>query len=539
MTTATASLSVLKGPHYADAVRGVCADLPPVTPLEGLKYRRILAAGALGGETMFATLGFIAHGLRMRGAEVTFLQCDAALPACVAKIVDHQESACTRWCGVNSAPFADAMNLPCRTYGDFLTAADRADADAVAADVPLAEIADFRWRGVHVGPMVLLSARRFFQRGDVELTDPAAAAKARDYLRSALYLRCIAERALDDLRIEKVYMTDGVYVDWGVLRAVAALKGIPVDFFLDGMRGHSVRFFADPAPARTTPTALWERWRGVPLSPEEQHRLDDYLHARAHKPYDTYAAPWQRTDAARRDLARVLGLPEQRRGLVFGMFTNIGFDACVDETPASYAKPVDWIFETVEFFLRHPDHHLIIKTHPHEAWAKRPSLDRVDRLVDQRFGRLPPNIHLVPPESNIMAHAVIAVMDVGLVYSSTVTIEAAALGKPCLLTGGGPNAGKGITRDVVIGEDYAGLLAALCAGSLELQVDRELARRYAYYVFFRQSLPLSAFDVFDWDVTRINLGRLADLAPGRDAGMDAICNGILCDAPFEWAGVSP
>ena len=83
MNTPSHALNLLKGAHFADTVRPICARLPVVEPIDDLRYRRILAAGALGGEKLFATLGFIAHALRMRGAQVTLLQCDAVLPACV------------------------------------------------------------------------------------------------------------------------------------------------------------------------------------------------------------------------------------------------------------------------------------------------------------------------------------------------------------------------------------------------------------------------------------------------------------------------
>ena len=415
-----------------------------MVPHATLKHRRILAAGALGGEAMFATLGFIAHGLRMRGAEVTFLQCDRTLPACIAKIADHHESACTRWCHVNSAPFAAAMNLPCRWYGEFLTEAEREECDAAAARIDSAEIGKFRWRGVAVGPLVQLSVRRYFQRGDLELTDPEITPKARDYLRSALYLGHIADRALDELRIDKVVMTDGAYVDWGVIREVARLKGIPVDFFEDGLRGHSLRFYADRPGSTADPMTAWRQHRDTSLSDTENRHLDDYLTERFSSPFEVYSTSLKATpsrspanhrigparavrwaglwDVPQRGVRRVLRLGKRRRT----PSRRIG--SSILSNSSSTAR----------------GHRLVIRAHPYEAWAKRPAQDRVDRLVAERFGPLPEHIHIIPPESDLPAGRIIEAMDVGLAYTSTVVIEAAVRGKPCLLAGGGDHAGAGV-----------------------------------------------------------------------------------------------
>ncbi|HRR87643.1 MAG TPA: hypothetical protein P5316_21770, partial [Phycisphaerae bacterium] len=61
----------------------------------------------------------------------------------------------------------------------------------------------------------------------------------------------------------------------------------------------------------------------------------------------------------------------------------------------------------------------------------------------------------------------------------------------------------------------------------------DLARRYAYALFFRSNIRISWVTVLDLNVRSINIRSLAELGPGQDAAMDAICRSILCDEPCE------
>ena len=111
--------------------------------------------------------------------------------------------------------------------------------------------------------------------------------------------------------------------------------------------------------------------------------------------------------------------------------------------------------------------------------------------------------------------------------------EAAALGKPVMLVGGGWNSGRGFTQDVTSPQQYFELLQRLCAGTIEYEHPLELARRYAYALFFRSNIPINHYEVLDVGVTSLKINSLNDLAPGRDASMDVICRGILNDGTIE------
>ncbi|MHC4090573.1 MAG: hypothetical protein ACYSVY_09910, partial [Planctomycetota bacterium] len=171
--------TVLKGAEFTARVAEICAAVPEASPLPDLKYRRILIPGMLGGEYQFALLGFVAHALRMRGADVTGLLCDELLPACTVKKVDHHESACRRWCYKNSGPFVRAARLPHRWYSEFITQEERRECAQTADSVPADRLKEYEWRGIPLGIHVDRSIASYFKVGKFDLDNPEMVAQGR------------------------------------------------------------------------------------------------------------------------------------------------------------------------------------------------------------------------------------------------------------------------------------------------------------------------------------------------------------------------
>ncbi len=527
---ATTHLPVLKGDLFAQRVAEVCTELPPVEPLAAeLKYRNILIPGMLGGETMFAMLGFVAHGLRQRGGNVTLLMCDAMLPACTVRKVDHHESACTRWCHRNAEPFASAMRLPHRWYSEFITNDQRQQLDRLAAQASFDEILAYRHRDIELGALIRVSLESFFKVGAVNSDDPAVQRQATAFLQSALYLTTIAYDAIDEFKIDKLVMNDGMKIDWGVFRAVAKQLDIPVDVIQGSTRGGYI-VESDRTTGRAQSMPQWLAHRKQPLADDQEHRLEQYLRQRDLAPYQFAGETWSNRISDVDEISTQLGLPAEREGVIFSMFPNIGFDAGKTKTAAAFDTGAEFIVETIRFFESRPQHHLIIKIHPAEF--HRTVLDPTVEMLRERFSQLPPNIHVLDARIPVTAHGVIRLSDVCLIYTSTVAVEAAALGKPVILAGGGWHSNRGVTIEARSPETYFELLDAICKGQIP-DADGARGRRYAYEFFFRSDLPITHYQLAnDFDVLELNLNDLRDIAPGCDSTIDAICRGVLLDEPF-------
>ena len=237
---------------------------------------------------------------------------------------------------------------------------------------------------------------------------------------------------------------------------------------------------------------------------------------------------WNTAPVSSAEARQQLKLPAAIDGKVFALFPNLGFDAGKTRSGTiAFTSPAQWVIKTAEIFHDHPQHHLILKAHPAEHHRK--ANDSILRILRDSVDVLPANIHLVEATSRLTAKSIVELADIVIVYTSTVAVEAASLGKPVILVGGGWHAGRGVTIDTRTPDEYFALLERFCSDSEQLTVSQEMARRYAYAFFFRACLPLDMFGIRDINVSEIYIESLDDLAPGRCPTMDLLCRSVLFD----------
>jgi hypothetical protein len=521
---------VLKASEFSDRIASIFNDSLPSHPIPDLKYRRILIPGLAGGELHFCMLGLMGQAMRIRGALVTALCCDSLLPACAHHKVDHHELACRRWCHKNAGPFAQAMRLPHRWYSEFITDSQREQCRGIAASVSPGDMPAFQWHDIAMGDLLGQSVSSYFKVGYFDPHEPRMEAKAREYLLSGLYLAIITTRAIQDLDIDKVFIGCGLRIDWGVPRAVAAQLGVPLAAIEVSPRPNRFQFFIDHPGRSTVRAPEWNDWRNIPLTQQQQNSLDEYLHERERVPYLFKSEAWSNRVTDPSSARRLIGLPDRPTGKVFAMFPNVAFDIVASTGRPIFPTIAEWLRMTVRFFREHPSHHLIIKSHPGERHLD--ACDPVVSILHSQDANLPPNILLVGPDSPVTAHSLVRMADIALVYTSTVAVEAAALGIPVVMVGDGLHARTGIALEPGTPEEYWRLLDDLSTGRRTIDSPTELGRRYAYLYFFRSALYMRQVQFLDHEVVDLRFQSVEELSPGHDRTLDTICRGVLCDEPI-------
>lgn len=109
-----------------------------------------------------------------------------------------------------------------------------------------------------------------------------------------------------------------------------------------------------------------------------------------------------------------------------------------------------------------------------------------------------------------------------------------SFGIPVIVAGEAWIRSKGITTDVSSPEHYETILRGLPLGRRLPPETVARARRYAYHFIFRRMVPLGVIESAStaWAPFEPRIAGLDDLAPGRDLGLDVICDGILRGTPF-------
>lgn len=506
------------------------------------KTRRILIATQVGLHFTANTVdSLLAVALTFRGAQVDILQCDAALSACM--IAEHTLApSVPRFARVGpSADFCSACQsagerlyagtgISTLRLSDFLRPEDNEAARVFAAEA---------LRHGAAGPPqsvqeehALAGALRFFGKA-VLPADDISTAVYRRYLQAAHQASTAAARLLDTNTYDAVIAHHGIYVPQGLLAEEVKQRGIRLVTWHPAYRTGRLIFQHGDTYHRAMieePESAWNR----SLDATQNQQLDEYLDQRV-----TGASDWiafQRSEGISGGEALAsLQLDPVRPA--YALFANVAWDARLHYRSSAYGDMRDWAVDTVRWFASHPDRQLIIRCHPGEVLSNPRAQDRLDLAINAAFPSLPENVRLVPPESGLNSYSIAAACRGATIFNTKMGMELSARGMPVVVAGDAWVRGKGFTHDASSPAEYQALLSNPETFTPLAPAAVERARRYAYHFFFRRCIPVAALAEQGGESLLSLRENAASLAmPGRDAGLDVICEGVLNGLTFEYGG---
>jgi len=506
------------------------------------KTRRVLVATQIGLHfTANAVDSLMAVALTLRGAQVDVLMCDSALSACMIAEYTLTPSV-ERYARVGpSVDFCDV----CQAAGqhlyagtginvirlsEFLTDEDRREARDVAAKASQIAPADLPESPIH--EHALAGALRFFGRASLPADATSKAIYGR-YLAGAMESACASARMLKANAYDAVVAHHGVYVPQGLLAAEARKKNVRLATWHVAYREGRLIFQEGDTYHRAMidePEAAWN----IALTAEQENALDAYLAERV-----TGASDWiafQRAGSQSNDAtAKALGLDPALP--VYALFANVAWDARLHYPASAYGDMRDWAIDTVRWFAGQPDRQLVIRCHPGEVMNNPRAQDRLDDAIRAAFPDLPANVRIVAPENDLNSYSIAAISRGAMIFNTKMGMELSARGMPVVVAGDAWVRGKYFTRDASSPQSYRAMLADPATFSPLTPAETERARRYAWHFFFRRCIPVAALGERSRDGTMALKPEAASLAlPGRDPGLDAICEGVLKGSSFEYRG---
>jgi hypothetical protein len=501
----------------------------------------VLIATGVGGSPNAVTLeSLLAVALTLRGAEVHVLLCDRLLPACelteTTWFPDHrqfvragpQRSLCHVCFSPARRAFAP-LGLPLHLYRGLVTAAEQAEVDELAATLGRAEMARYVRDGIAIGEHALAGAMRFYARGTLE-GEPHADAVLRRYFRAALFTTLAMRRLFATTPFEAVVSQHGIYVPQGLVGETARHAGVRVVNWNVAYRRRRFIFSHGDTYHRTImtePTANWER---LEWTPRLEREVMSYLDSRRHGGRDWI---WfhERPVEDVREIAGRLGVDFSRPCV--GMLTNVMWDAQIHYPNNAFPSMLDWVLQTIAYFEKRPELQLLVRVHPAEVRGTLPSRQPIVAEIRRHFPALPRNVFLIGPKDPISTYAAMLQCDAVIIYGTKTGVELSSQGVPVIVAGEAWLRGKGVTMDASSPEDYFRLLDELPLGRRLPESVVRRARTYAYHFFFRRMIPLEFTRPLEgWLPYRLELERLEQCAPGRSAGLDVICDGILHGRAF-------
>ena len=503
----------------------------------------MLFATSVGGHPLAPLLdSVVAMALWLRGTDVRFLLCDAALPACeqvtiglfrsADEFVRHgpQARACGPCFGRGSAYYAP-LPIPVDRYQNHLLASDTRRFAEDTANLTLEQCFSIEHNGMRLGEQARSNTLRFFGNADLSTEDPDLAVHvARRSVAAALTTAHVATRTFEDHGTECVVAHHGVYVPQGVIGEVARRAGVRVVNWAPSYRAHTAIYSHGDTYHRTFIDESVSYWERRKLTADEEAQLQDYLDqrrlGRGDRPWITPDAGLKRGYQQREELLRELDLDPDLP--VLTLLTNVMWDAALYHEGQAFSDMLEWLWFTIEHVAARPGVQLVIRIHPHEVKAG--NRQRVEREIGTRYRALPSNVRVVNFDSALNTYAIADLSRAVLIYGTKTGIELLAHGIPVVVAADSWTRNKQISLDARTRDEYASMLEQ--APSLErLQgTSLERARRYAFHFFFRRMIPFAS--IAEGAEPLLGIDHVADLLPGRDPGLDLVCRGILNGEEF-------
>lgn len=523
-------------PAFLARVAALPADAP-----------RVLLAPSVGHPTMTTLDSVLAVALTLRGARVDVLLCDEVLPACqnclLGKLQDEwvtgeflrhgpSREIC-RTCYSPAAAMFKALGVNVLTYSDFLTDDEVASAWELARTLTPDQMCAYTVDGIAVGEHARAGAIRFFARTTLEKEEHGIDVLRR-YFAAALITRFATDRLLSQRRYVSVTFNHGIYVPQGIVGEVVRRHGVRVATWIIAYRKNSFIFSHDDTYHHTLMSEPASSWADLEWDDEIEAELLTYLKSRW-----TGAEDWISFNRApETELAAITaatGIDFSKPAI--GLLTNVMWDAQLHYPQNAFADMWEWLVTTIRYFETRPDLQLIIRVHPAELRGHIQSRQPVAEELRREMGTLPPNVHVIPPDSPVSTYAVMAQCDSVLIYGTKTGVELASFGIPVIVAGEAWIRNKGITIDAQSREHYLELLRSLpMKRPLDAATIRR-AKKYAYHFFFRRMIPLGVIKPTEgksWAPYAVDVSHIDQLEPGRDTGLDTICDGILHAKSFVY-----
>lgn len=490
---------------------------------------RMLFLSMRGWSTHILWEATFAHAARLAGVEPVFATCGGRLPICDAANAhsappmpciscgEYAESA-LRLAGFNPYRLKDLVDL-----GTEIEAAK----NRVSGMRLVKDCEGFVDDGLPLGKLVHISVGWFLARGTLPETQPIQDTYRRFLVSGQVLHRAFAQ-LLDKVEPERVFCLNGTFFPEAILGHLCQARGIQVCTYERGFMTDSVVVASShPAADLVIEPGTWSEAAERPLTNKQRTLLADYLDARQ-KGEDTVDTFWTERVEDTGLVRASLDLPPGRP--LVALFSNIVWDSAVQGKDIGFESLSDWVLKTIAGFSLRPDVDLVVRLHPAETMLRNHrTRERLADVIAERFGILPVNIRVVPPNSKISSYTLMGEASLGLVYTSTVGLEMATRGIPVVVAAKTHYRGRGFTHDVDTPEEYWRVIdALLMSGATAAAADpeRQLSLRYAYLFFFRFMQQVELVHDAGHGRPHLMYTDVDQLEPGRNQTLDRIVDGI-------------
>jgi len=472
-----------------------------------------------------ATSRLIGWALRLAGQSAVYATCDRAVPQCLF-------SGANQWLPDVQPPCATCTHLQSRWYPAHLTSTCTSRLGGLAGlaraveAAPLGDLLNLEWQDLPLGRLCAPSARWLLRRHDLA-ADPGARALLQRFIMGAASLATSFRELVGELKPRAFVVYNGAFYGEATVAAVARQHGVPVVSHEIGWVPGRMFIANDDATRYRIPLP-----EGYAPSAAEEARFDEYLARRFRGDFRM---------GATRFWPEMLSLPPALKARmadfqqVATVFSNVVFDTSQIYANTVFDGMFAWLQATLELAAKRPETLFVVRAHPDEFLKQ--SLETVASWLQEHPARGLPNVALIPANEYVSSYDLIRASKLVIVYNSTIGLEAMILGKPVVCGGHTRYLDATAAVQPKTPERYADAIADyLDAPPATLDDgDRERARRYMHYTYFKACLDLAPWIGTGLMVPDGLLTSTAMLRREAAPEMDIIVRGVLDGEAFAYA----
>ncbi|MBS1517246.1 MAG: hypothetical protein JSS91_04090 [Bacteroidetes bacterium] len=474
--------------------------------------------------------GAVAAALKLRGKKVHMVLCDGVYKGC-ARRVDHPDVPVKDWgkycsaCIRQSSRVLDNLGVEYSYISDHITLERTEDLRKLSQETDLKNYKSLSLNGYELGNNLESAMMRHTRGGAFEGNEEIL----KEYAFTVLVVAEASSNALNEINPGRVYMSHGIYADWGPALTTSLKRNIPVNSYICCYLNAHFYFGTVKKMNETFLTlhnSSWEKIKKEELNDEMKNRLLNFLSNRYKEKvsYDMRGILKDyrgNTDA----LYEKYGLVKDKP--VWGIMTHINWDAVSDYFPMIHRNFDEWLGETIKAVSRIDNVQWLIKIHPSEL-NDNPETG-CQKYIENNFPDLPSHIKVIKMDDDLSPLDFYNLLNGGVTVMGTAGLELAIQGKPVILAGDAHYSGKGFTYDGKDRTNYEKLLSSAADTGLLDKETHSLALKYAYTYFIRKQIPMTP--TINEDL-HIDFGKLDYLLPGKNKYMDFLCDRILDGEDF-------
>lgn len=355
---------------------------------------------------------------------------------------------------------------------------------------------EFIYEGIDLFEYIEASLVRFF----LSAPDEKILKAESDYKRA---LEFFSENALLSYKLAKssieIYEPDlmvtshGIYTTWGVFMKKYQKENIKViTYGGNGYTINGVDFGINDISANKIDNGFFEYFTKN-TNEESKHEycniVDDMMAARFSGASSDTKRISGYVNGGKSNLSKIERLKEKDKK-VFALFPNVMWDNATTfkDWNTVFSSPVEWLVETVKFFLGSDDKVLVIRVHPAEyLWMDvRVSIEKIlityfgEEVFDSE------NIVFIPPEEKILSYDLFPLLTAGIVYNGTIGLELMYQDVPLITGARTAYSNKGFTKDITAKDDYFYTINHVNV----INSNKLLLKLFIYEYFFLHGVPL-------------------------------------------------